>query len=723
MNNSQSKSKDYHKDIQISGMTCVNCARRVEQSLAKIDGVKFASVNLATETAFLISEREISLQEIKNAVEGAGYNVVEGSWEDLSQKRYKKAKERLIITWIVTLPLSILMIFHMLSYHIPGFVLLEVVSVAFVVFYSGKETIKSAWIAFRHLHSNMDTLITIGSVTSWFTAVLNYIGLPIISFGTLGAMIIAIHLTGRFVESHLRDKAAKEIKALVSLQAKEVTVILGTAEIKLPLTMLKKDQLIKVKPGERIPADGIVVEGLSAVDESFVSGEPIPKKKQKDDTVIGGSINISGPLIVKAVKIGEESFLSQMIKLIKEAQGAKVPIQALADRITDWFVPIIIILATISAIFWFFNLTDYQLFLVKAKEIFPWILITENNYSFAVFVFISTVVIACPCALGLATPMALVVGSGMAAKKGLIIRNAEAIQISKDIGYVLMDKTGTITHGQPSVVHHNLPEEEMDMVASIESNSHHPLAQAIAGNLKDKVKVDDIKEIPGKGVEANYRGIYYFVGKPEQSDEYIPYLTKGQTVVEVWKDKKKIGFIILADQIREDSKSAIAQLKKLNIIPVMVTGDNDVTAQTVAKEIDINEVYAGIRPEQKLDIVRKYQSSEKKVLMIGDGINDAASLKGADIGVAMGKGADLAIDNADIVIIREGISGLIHSINISARIFTVIKQNLFWAFLYNTLAIPMAMLGLLHPAIAEGAMAFSSITIILNSLRIRNNLK
>ncbi|MDD3031070.1 MAG: heavy metal translocating P-type ATPase, partial [Atribacterota bacterium] len=563
----------------------------------------------------------------------------------------------------------------------------------------------------------------IGSITSWITALFNYLNLPIMSFGKIGAMIVAIHLTGRFIESHLRDKAAKEIKSLIALQSKEATVLINSEEVRLPINMVKINQLVKVKPGERIPVDGTIVEGISSVDESFINGEPIPKKKEKEDIVIGGSINLTGILTIKVTKIGEESFLSQMILLIKEAQGTKVPIQALADRITNWFVPIIITLALISGIFWYFNMDNYQLFLLNAREIFPWILITENNYSFAIFVFISTVVIACPCALGLATPMALVTGSGIAAKKGLIIRNAEAIQTSKDIAYALMDKTGTITHGNPSVIKHNLSQEEMDVVASIESNSHHPLAQAIAGNLKNLKKIDNLKEIPGKGVTAYFNGIEYFIGKPEEREEYLPYFKKGQTVVEILKGMTKLGFIILADRIRGESEKAINRLKELNITPVMVTGDHEITARVVADEVGIEKVYAGVKPEEKLGIVRKFQSTGKKVLMIGDGINDAASLKGADIGVAMENGADLAIDSADIVIIREGLYGLIYSINISASIFKIIKQNLFWAFLYNTLAIPFAMLGLLHPAIAEGAMAFSSITVILNSLRIKNSFK
>ena len=701
-------------------MTCANCALRVEQSLQKISGVQFASVNLATESAYLISEREISFQEIKEAVEKTGYGISEKLNQKLGGKRYREAKRNMILAWVITFPLSILMVFHMLGYMIPGFIWMEVASVAFVIFYCGSSTIRGAWIAFIHFHSNMDTLITIGAITSWFTAVLNRLGLPIMSFGTLGAMIITIHLTGRFIESRLRDKAAKEIKSLISIQAKEATVVLENEEIKLPISMIKKDQLVKVKPGERIPADGIVQEGISAVDESFITGEPIPRKKTINDTVIGGSINLSGPLVIQVAKVGEDSFLSQMIQLIKEAQGTKVPIQALADKITNWFVPVIIILAVISGIFWYFNVINYQPFLLKAREIFPWVLITDSRSSFAVFVFISTIVIACPCALGLATPMALVVGSGLAAKHGLIIRNAEAIQTSKDIAYVLMDKTGTITHGHPSVIHHTLSPEEMNIVASIESNSHHPLAQAIAEYEKEKIKVEKVEEIPGRGVSGYYGETHYFIGKPQDQQAYLSYLKQGQTVVEVQKDELKIGFLVLADRIREDSQRAIARLKELNIVPVMVTGDHKITAQVVADTMGIPEVYAGIKPEEKLEIVRKYQSTGKKVLMVGDGINDAASLKGADIGVAMGKGADLALDNADIVIIKEGIYGIIHSILISVKIFKVIRQNLFWAFLYNILAIPMAMLGLLHPAIAEGAMVFSSITVILNSLRIQN---
>lgn len=710
---------DFKKNIHITGMTCVNCARRVEQKLLQIVGVKYTSVNLATESAYIISNRELAPEEIEKAVEKAGYGIAKWEDEDLGEKRYQKARKNVISSWIVTFPLSAVMIFHMAGYHIPGFAWYELFGVAFVIFYCGLNTIKSASIALKHLHSNMDTLITVGSITSWITTILYLTGLQIMSFGTLGAMIITIHLTGRFIESHLRDKAAKEIKGLISLQAKEAIVITDNQEITLPLEMIQTGQFVKVKPGERIPVDGVIIKGLSSVDESFVTGEPIPKGKKKEDMVIGGSINLTGPLVIQVNKAGEESFLSQMIQLIKEAQGTKVPIQALADKITNWFVPAIILLSLASSVFWYFNLQRYQVFLLKSKEIFPWILLTDNHLSFAVFVFISTIVIACPCALGLATPMALVVGSGLAAKKGLIIRNAEAVQTSKDITHVLIDKTGTITYGKPAIIENNLPSEESIIASSIESYSHHPLAQAISESIQEKLKVEDIKEIPGEGVIGIYHGDQYFIGKPKNKDDYQKYFKKGQSIVEVTRNNEIVGFFSFADQIRDDSKEAIDELKSLGIQPVMVTGDHKLTAHTVADEVGIETVFAEVQPSEKLNIVRKYQGLGKKVLMVGDGINDAAALKGADIGVAMGKGSDLALDSADIVITKGGVSGINHSIRISNRIFQVIRQNLFWAFMYNTLAIPMAMLGLLHPAIAEGAMVFSSITVILNSLRIK----
>lgn len=625
----------------------------------------------------MISEKDISLEKIKKAVEETGYGISTEPVENLEKKRYNLARKNLIFSWIITFPLSVLMIFNMIGYTVPYFVLIELIFGGIVIFYSGRETIKGAWIALTHFHTNMDTLIFIGSLACWITAQLSSLGLSIISFGTIGTMIVTIHLTGRFIESHLRDKAAKEIKALIKLQAKEARVIFSDGESTIPIEAVKVGFLVLIKPGERIPVDGEVEEGVSPVDESMITGESLPVSKNKGSKVTGGSLNLTGTFKVRVDKIGEESFLSQMIDLIKEAQGTKIPIQALADRITLWFVPTIITLALVSGIIWYFQFNEFQGFLSYMRGLFPWILNTDSSVSFAVFAFISTIVIACPCALGLAIPMALVSGTGLAAKKGMIIRNAEAIQTSKDIKIVMMDKTGTITQGNPHIFSHSLSKEEMKIVAGIESNSNHPLAKAISSFKKSNIKPEKIEEISGEGVKAVVKGDEYFIGRPKSTEKYLDLLEEGKIVVEVYKNDTNIGSISIEDPIREDSDKAVLKLKNLGIIPIMLSGDNLKTAQAIARQAEIKKVYAGVKPQDKLNIIREYQQRGSKILMVGDGINDAASLKGADIGVAIGEGADLAIDTADMVIVKGGISRIVDSIEISRKTFQIIKQNLF----------------------------------------------
>ncbi|ACJ74863.1 heavy metal translocating P-type ATPase [Thermosipho africanus Ob7] len=704
--------------FSVTGMTCANCARTVEKVLSKDENIKFASVNLATNTAFVVGDESIDLEKVKKLVESVGYGVSTEKPQQIEEKRFRQIKRSLIMALAVTIPISILMIINMFFVKVPYFVLLEVIGGAFVTFVAGKNTIKGAWIALTHKHTNMDTLIFFGALTSWLTSVLALFGFELASFGAIGTMIISFHLLGRFIESYLRDRATKEIKKLLSLQAREARVVINGEELFLPIEAVKENMLVIVKPGERIPVDGIVIEGASGVDESVVTGESMPVEKKENDEVVGGALNLTGILKIKVTKTGEDTFLSKMIQLIQEAQGAKVPIQALADRITNWFVPTIITLAVISGIFWYFGFDKFYPLLESARKIFPWILSTNDPLSFAIFAFVATVVIACPCALGLATPMALITGTSLAAKKGLLIRNAEAIQTMKDVKVVLMDKTGTITQGNPAVVDTNLDEEVKKIVASIEKNSNHPLAKAISKISEKYLEIKDIKEISGKGVIAKYDGKEYFVGKPEDYSRYETLLKEGYTVVEVRQDSEIVGYIAIEDPIRQDSKIAIENLKSLNVIPVMVTGDNEKTAKIVAEKVGIEKVHSQVKPDEKLEIVRKYQVEGNKVLMVGDGMNDAAALKGADVGIAIGSGTDLAIDNADIIITKEGISKIVDAIYISNLTFKVIKQNLFWAFFYNIIAIPMAMLGLLHPAIAEAAMAFSSITVILNSSKI-----
>jgi Cu+-exporting ATPase len=401
-----------------------------------------------------------------------------------------------------------------------------------------------------------------------------------------------------------------------------------------------------------------------------------------------------------------------------------VPIQAMADKITRYFVPIVLILAILSFVFWFFNYELYLPFLHRAANIFPWIMTDAGALSTAIFSFVATLVIACPCALGLATPMALVNASGVAAKKGLIIKNGEAIQMAKDINVILFDKTGTITTGQLTVIDHNLNNEVLNILANIEANSIHPLAKALVNyandkNIFQKITITEIDEISGQGIIGKYNNDIYKIGKPIYSEKYLEFLQQGETVLEAIKNDEVIGYIRVSDTLKSDAADTITKIKELGLTTAMVTGDNEITAKSIANNIAIDEVWAGVSPDKKVDIIRKYQIEGKKVMMVGDGINDAAALKAAEIGVAIGTGSDLTIESADIIISKGNLSKILDAIYLSQLTFKKIKQNLFWAFIYNVIAIPMAMMAILHPIIAEAAMLLSSINVIYNSGRIK----
>jgi len=708
-------------NLTITGMTCVTCAKTVERAIKKLPGVKYAAVNLATSQAFIILEKPLDLEKIKEAVQKVGYGVSLSPPEEVERKRYKTALRNLIFALVFTIPLSALMIMHMMGTHIPFYYELELILTFLVISTAGLHVFKGAWIAVSHLHANMDTLIAIGTLTCFSTSVFKMAGFEIDSFGAIGAMIISIHTVGRFIESVLRDKAFREIKALIQLRPKEARIIVDDEEITIPSEHISEGMLCIVRPGEKIPSDGVIEVGRTSVDESMISGEALPVEKGPGSKVIGGTLNLTGPIKIRVEKRPEDSYVSEIIKLMTEVQGARIPIQKVADRITNYFVPTIIILAISSFIFWYLNFDSFRAVLTKISTFLPWVKVQGDRLTFSLFAFVSVIVIACPCALGLAIPMALMRGRISASKRGLLIRNAEIMQTFLEVKYALFDKTGTLTEGRPEVVFHNLPQEDLLKVVFFERFSNHPLALAITRLLQDSISFEgyEIEEIPGLGIRAKSADEEYFIGKPENPEEYFSYLNDGGTVVEVRRNGKKLGFFVLVDKIREDSYSAIEELRKVGIEPVLVTGDNEKTAKYVAGKLGILKVYSGVKPEEKVNIVREFQAQGSKVLMVGDGVNDAPALKAADVSVTIFSGADLAIENSDAVILKGGLSSIVELYYLSKKILGKVKENLFWAFLYNIVAIPIAMIGLLHPIIAEGAMAFSSISVILNSLRLK----
>jgi len=730
--NSVSTFQEKEISFSVQGMTCASCVRNVERAIKNIDGVKYVSVNLATEKAIVIADEKVTIEDIEKAVEGIGYKVSrETPTENLIEKRFKEAKKDLIISLIITIPLMIIMIFNMSGFHIPYMVFIELVGGGIVLFYPGRKTLKSAWIALSHFHTNMDTLVSIGALSSWFTTILVIFEIKIQSFGSISAMLVTLNILGKYIESRMKYKASKDIQALIALKVEKANVLIDNEIVELPVDAVKIGDKILIRKGEKVPVDGVIIEGKATIDESMVTGESLPVFKTVGDQVISGTIIESGVLKVEVQKIGEYLFINQMIKLIEEAQSSKVPIQAFADRITIYFIPIVFSLAFLSGFFRFFNYETFQPFLVRMSNILPWVLVDAGPFSTALFSFIATLVIACPCALGLATPMALLSASGAAAKRGLIIKNGEAIQMAKNIDVVLFDKTGTITEGRPSVVWHNLDEETLMVVANIEENSTHPLANSIIEYVKnnyqlkniENINLEEVEEISGLGIFGTYRGDSYFIGKPKDFSRYQKFLQLGETIVEVSINDHLRGYIRIADKIKPNAINTIYELKNMNIKPILVTGDNEVTARIVAEQVGVDEFWANVSPSEKVGIVRKYQIEGKRVCMVGDGINDAAALKASEIGVAIGTGTDLAIESADIIIIQGEISKIIDAIEISKITFQKIKQNLFWAFFYNVIMIPLAMMGIMHPVISEIAMFISSINVILNSTTIEKKLQ
>jgi P-type Cu+ transporter len=625
-------------------------------------------------------------------------------------------KKKLFWAWLFAVPAMILMIImrvFMIEFISENLAITIFLILGFpVVFITGFDTLKSGFRGLFTFYFNMDSLIALGTVIAFLTGIGSLFGV-MADYSGVASAIMAIFITGKYIESKARGRATREIMKLLELGAKKARILRGKSEVEVDVSELVLGDIMIVRPGEKIPTDGIVVRGESAIDESMVTGESMPVEKKKGSSVIGATINADGILYVKATKIGSDTFLAHVIKLIEEASSTKVPIQKMADRVTSFFVPAILILSVLTFLGWFF---------------------IGNDLSRAITSAIAVLVIACPCALGLAVPIALTVGSGMGAKRGILIRKGEAIQTMKEVRIVAFDKTGTITKGKPEVVNvYSLVKEDYlwDISASIEHLSEHPLSRAIVNKagLKNFRKVSGFKIIRGRGVEGSIGKKKIVIGNSALMQDYnisLKGLTEkvddfenqGLTTVIVCEGKKPIGIIGIADAVKDDSARAIDFLNRSGYRTVMITGDNEKTAKAIARQVGIREVIANVMPEDK---ARKIEELQQRgfVAFVGDGINDAPALKTANVGIAMGTGTDVAIEAGDIVLARGSLLGAVQAINLSKATFKKIKQNLFWAFAYNVIAIPLAVAGILHPIVAEAAMALSSISVVANANLLR----
>ncbi|MCX7784695.1 MAG: heavy metal translocating P-type ATPase [candidate division WOR-3 bacterium] len=732
--------------IPIKGMTCAGCVLTIENALKKLPGVNKVAVNLAGENATIeFDKNRTSINKIKETIRTVGYDVIEEKEiEGDSQKLWQKAKFRLIIVWIITIPLVVLMLLHMVfNIHIFYIEHIMLILGGLAVFVPGFNTLKSGISSIRHGSASMDVLIGIGTITALVSGVLKIFNLQIENYAGIAGMIMAIHLTGRYIEARSKGKASQAIKRLLQLGAKTVRTIVNNQEQEIPIEQLKVNDIMVVRPGEKIPTDGEVIWGTSSVDESMVTGESLPVKKKVGDSVIGATINQNGLLHIRATKVGKDTFLAQIIKLVEECQNSKVPIQEFADKVTARFVPIIIVIAITTFFIWLFLAPYLRNILFWANDILPWVNPYLSSISLAIFAGVAVLVIACPCALGLATPTALMVGSGIGAEKGILFRSGKAIQMLQQVKAVVFDKTGTITKGKPEVtdiitddaVNEN---ELLAYAGSLELGSEHPLALAVIEKAKSKSITistpNKFNAISGKGIIGMVNNRKIIVGNKIFFDElhinYSPINNKiteledeGKTVILIAIDQRLAGLMAIADTLKDDSKSALEELKKMRLNLIMLTGDNERTAKAISQKVGIERIVANVLPEDKQKAVAELQKEYGIVAMVGDGINDAPALTQADVGIALGTGTDIAIEASDVTLVRGSLYGVVTAIKLSRATFRKIKQNLFWAFFYNTIAIPLAILGLLHPIIAETAMALSSINVVTNSLRLRREVK
>ncbi|TKH96427.1 heavy metal translocating P-type ATPase [Bacillus cereus] len=725
-------------EFTVSGMTCAACANRVEKRLNKLDGVNKATVNFALESATVdFNHDEVNVNEMKSAITKLGYKLeVKPDDQDASTdhrlQEIERQKKKFIISFILSFPLLWAMVSHFsfTSFiYLPDMLMNPWVQLALatpVQFIIGGQFYVGAYKALRNKSANMDVLVALGTSAAYFYSV--YLSIQSIGssehmtdlYFETSAVLITLIILGKLFEAKAKGRSSEAIKKLMGLQAKTATVVRGGTEIKILIEEVVAGDIVYVKPGEKIPVDGEIVEGKSAIDESMLTGESIPVDKSIGDVVIGSTINKNGFLKVKATKVGRDTALAQIIKVVEEAQGSKAPIQRVADQISGIFVPVVVVIAIITFAVWM-------------------IFVTPGDFGGALEKMIAVLVIACPCALGLATPTSIMAGSGRSAEYGILFKGGEHLEATHRLDTVILDKTGTVTNGKPVltdvIVADGFNENELlRLVGAAERNSEHPLAEAIVEGIKEK-KIDipsseTFEAIPGFGIESVVEGKHLLIGTrrlmkkfnidiEEVSKSMEALEREGKTAMLIAIDKEYAGIFAVADTVKDTSKAAIARLKKMGLDVVMITGDNTQTAQAIAGQVGIDHVIAEVLPEGKAEEVKKLQANGKKVAMVGDGINDAPALATANIGMAIGTGTDVAMEAADITLIRGDLNSIADAIFMSKMTIRNIKQNLFWALAYNALGIPIAALGFLAPWVAGAAMAFSSVSVVLNALRLQ----
>lgn len=731
------KGKNIKNTYPVLGMSCASCAARVDKTLNGLPGVYQATVNYATAVAQVEYNPEVcSDATLQAAVQDAGYDLLVDTGEDAADKaeeirltRYRKIKRRTVAALLLSLPI---MVISMFFEDISSLKHVLWILATPVVFGLGREFYINAWRQLKHGTSNMDTLVAVSTGIAYTFSVFNLLfpdfwlsrGIEPHIYFEAASVIIAFILLGRLLEERAKQNTSTAIKKLISLQPKTVTIIVDSDERTVPITAVQKGDTILVKPGERIAVDGMVVTGESYVDESMLNGEPVPLHKQSGEKVFAGTINQKGTFRFIADKIGSDTMLAQIIRMVQDAQGSKAPVQKLVDRIARFFVPAIISISIIAFVAWIF-------------------LAPTNGFTNGLLAMVTVLIIACPCALGLATPTAIMVGIGKGAEKGILIKDAQSLEIAQKIDTIILDKTGTITAGHPVVIEslwENGFEHSRKILYSLEKLSEHPLSDAVVNTLQNEkeISIDKFENVPGKGAKGIVGSQTYYVGNLSLlNDNHITIASHLQELANKWTQEAKtlvwfadstqaIAAIALTDEIKQTSAQAISQLQEMGVEVYMLTGDNAISAQAISRKVGINHYKAGVLPNEKAQFIKKLQANGKKVGMVGDGINDSAALAQADLSIAMGQGSDIAVDTAMATILSSDLLKIPETIRLSQLTIKTIYQNLFWAFIYNLIGIPIAagifysINGfLLNPMWASAAMAFSSVSVVLNSLRLK----